>query len=110
VSEEQNGNGKSRLDRLERVMELLLDDHLKFSDEHNKLLQSQVLLNGSMLELAAAQKRTDERMQELADSQKRTDERMQELADSQKHTDERMGILIHMMDEFIRGRGNRPAS
>lgn len=89
--DEPNGNGESRLDRLEGLMKLLIDDHLKFGDEHNKLLTSQVLLTDDMRELAKAQKLTDERMKELAESL--------------RHTDERMGVLIHMMDEFIRKRG-----
>jgi hypothetical protein len=27
-------NGASRMDRVERMMELLITDHVKFSDEH----------------------------------------------------------------------------
>jgi hypothetical protein len=113
LMEEQNGNsGPSRLDRIESLMERLVTDHLTFRDEHRALLTSQVLLTDrmdklsvTMQELAESQKRTDDRLQELAESQKRTDDRLQELAESQKHTGERMGILIHMMDEFIRKRG-----
>ena len=72
------------MDRLEKLMELVITDHVKFADEHNKLLTSQVLLT--------------DRMDRLAIS-------LQELAESQKHTDERMGVLIQMMDTFIRERG-----
>jgi hypothetical protein len=42
----------SRLDRMEGLMPLLIDDHLKFSDEHNRLLKAQVVLT-------EAQTRTD---------------------------------------------------
>jgi hypothetical protein len=31
MGDEQNGHGTSRLDRLEGLMQLLIDDHLKFS-------------------------------------------------------------------------------
>ena len=79
MDKESNGDGKSRLDRREGLMELLIEDHLKFSDEHWKLLTSQVLLT----------------------------DRMQELAEAQKHTDERMGVLIGMMDDLIRKREGR---
>jgi len=87
--DEQNGHGKSRLDRLEGLMEQLIDDHLKFSDEHKKLLTAQVLLTDGQARLAEAQRHTDEQM---------------------KATDERIGILIRMMDEWIRnlpGRGTQ---
>jgi hypothetical protein len=71
------------MDRVERMMELLITDHVKFSDEHKQLLTAQVILTDRMDRLTTT---------------------MQELAESQKHTDERLGILVHMMDEFIRGR------
>lgn len=83
-------NGQSRLDRLEGLMELLIDDHLKFADEHKLLLTAQVVLTDRVDKLAAS-------MEELRDAQKRTDEQM-------KATDDRMGILIRMMDELIRNR------
>jgi hypothetical protein len=86
MNDEQNGNGKARLDRLEGMMELVIADHVKFSDEHNKLLTSQILLTDRMDKLTGT---------------------MQELADSQKHTDENMGVLIQMMDEFIRNQKER---
>ena len=38
----------SRLDRIERAMELLLTDHEQFREEHKLLLRSQVLLQGEM--------------------------------------------------------------
>jgi|SRR5579884_489555 len=45
------GNGESRLDRIERALELILDDHINFREEHKLLLQSQVLLQGSLEQL-----------------------------------------------------------
>jgi hypothetical protein len=46
------GNGQqdnlSRLDRIERAMELLLTDHEQFREEHKMLLRSQVVLQGAM--------------------------------------------------------------
>jgi hypothetical protein len=44
MSDEQNGHGTSRLDRMEGLLELPIDQHLKFSDEHNRLLTAQVML------------------------------------------------------------------
>ena len=36
------------MDRLEHLMELVIADHVKFADEHNKLLTSQVLLTDGL--------------------------------------------------------------
>jgi hypothetical protein len=88
MGDEQNGQAKSRLERLEHLMELLIDDHLKFSDEHNRLLKAQVLLT-------EAQQKAEVRMEQL-------DRKMVELAESQKHTDARMDALIAVVDELIR--------
>lgn len=76
---EGNGHGKSRLDRLEGLMELLIDDHLKFDDEHKRLLTAQVL---------------------LTDAQKQTEQELKELA-------ERMNALIAVVDDLVR-RPTRP--
>jgi hypothetical protein len=72
---EQNGYDNPRMDRLKRIMELLVAGHAKFGDEHNKLLTSQVRLTGSLQTLTAD---------------------IQSLRESQKATDERLGILIKM--------------
>ena len=40
--------GSERLDRIERALELMLDDHIRFRQEHKQLLASQVLLTGSL--------------------------------------------------------------
>ena len=40
----ENGSGESRLDRVEGLMALLIEDHVRFSDEHKQLLTSQILL------------------------------------------------------------------
>ncbi len=45
-------NGTDRLDRIERAIELLIEDHTQFRDEHKSLLRSQVLLTDSLGSLA----------------------------------------------------------
>ncbi len=42
---------ETRLDRIERALNLILDDHISFREEHKMLLQSQVLLQGGLEEL-----------------------------------------------------------
>jgi len=76
-----NGGGeKSRLDRLEGLMELLIDGHLQFQQEHKQLLIAQVLL-------------TDE---------------VRKLAESQRHTEERLNALIDVVDDIVRKRPPQP--
>lgn len=82
---EQNGHGNPRMDRLEHLMELLITDHLTFSDEHKKLLTAQVVLT--------------DRLEKLALS-------VQELRDQGKHTDDRLNALITVVDGLIRNRPN----
>lgn len=76
MDDEQNGHGTSRLDRMEGLMQLLIDDHLKFSDEHKSLLTSQVLLTGQM----------------------------EKMTEAQKHMDDRLNVLILAVDDLIRNR------
>jgi hypothetical protein len=90
---------------MEKLMDLLIDDHLQFSDEHKHLLRAQVLLT-------EAQERTDNQLKELAEAQKRGDEKLaqaqKELYEAQKHTDERMDALIAVVDDLIRREPKRP--
>jgi len=83
MSDEENGHGKSRLDRLEEFTEILLQEHIAFAAEHKKLLTSQVVLNDQLQSLGALQK---------------------DLAESQKHTGERMNTLIAVVDDLVRKR------
>jgi hypothetical protein len=100
MGDEQNGQGKSRLDRLEGLMELLIDDHLKFSDEHKRLLTAQVLLTET-------QQRTERRVGDLVEAQKQLDLKMAELAEAQKDTAERLNALIAVVDDLVRRNPDR---
>ena len=49
-----NGNeetGGQRLDRIERALNLMLEDHIQFREEHKLLLSAQVQMHGGMEEL-----------------------------------------------------------
>jgi hypothetical protein len=49
MSDNGHEPGRSEgLDRIERALELMLDDHIRFREEHKQLLASQVLLTGSL--------------------------------------------------------------
>jgi hypothetical protein len=80
---EPNGDGPNRLDRMERLVELLVDDHVLFRDEHKRLLTAQVVLSDQMSKLS---------------------DQMSKLAEAQKHTDERLNDLIGVVDGMIRNR------
>ena len=73
-----DAGGKSRLDRLEGLVEVLIDDHIKFSDEHKKLLIAQVVLT----------------------------DRLDRLIEAQTHTEERLNALIAVVDDIVRKRPN----
>ena len=76
-------NGASRLDRMERLMEMLVSDHVQFADEHKKLLTAQVVLTDRMDKLTI---------------------RMDQLAQSQQETTGKLDALIQVVDDFIRKR------
>jgi len=82
---EQNGRGNSRVDRLENLMDLLITDHLAFTDEHKKLLTAQVLLTATVDKLA---------------------ESVKELREAQKAAYDLMSALIGVVDGLIRNRPN----
>ena len=87
----ENGSGESRLDRLEGLMALLIDDHVQFREEHKQLLTAQVVLTD----------RLDRFIKETAQSFK-------EMAEAGKHTDERLNALITIVDGVIRKRPDLP--
>jgi len=87
MSDEENGQRKSRLDRLEEFTEILLQEHIAFAEEHKKLLTAQVVLNNQLQEISALQKITDGSLAALAESQ--------------KHTDDRLNTLIAIVDGLI---------
>jgi len=40
--------GGERLDRIERALQLMLDDHIRFREEHKWLLSAQVQMEGGL--------------------------------------------------------------
>jgi hypothetical protein len=73
-----DNNGTARLDRIERVLELLIDDHVQFREEHKQLLTAQVVLTDRLDKLTD---RLDRFIQATAVAQIHTDEKIAELAD-----------------------------
>jgi hypothetical protein len=65
MSDEQNGHGLSRLDRMEALLQLLIDDHLKFRDDLRQQLTAQVVQGDRIDKLEEAQKDSQERLDAL---------------------------------------------
>jgi hypothetical protein len=83
---EQNVNGSSdptRLDRIERIIEVLATTQMDMQQDLKIVLRAQVVMSDHMEKLTAS---------------------MEQLAEAQKHTDQRMDALILTVDEIIRKR------
>jgi len=73
---------------MEKLMELLIQDHLAFRDDLRQLLTAQVVLTDRVEKLTAS---------------------VQELRESQKDTDDRMNALIAVVDGIVRRIPSPPA-
>jgi len=83
----ENGSGDSRLDRLEGLMALLIEDHVRFSEDHKQLLTAQVVLTDRVDKLAIT-----------------LDTAIKELTAAHLHTDDRLNALISVVDDIVRHR------
>jgi hypothetical protein len=63
----QEPTGRQRLDRIERALELLVNDHVLFREEHKQLLTAQVLLTGSLHQLTDRLDKLTERVDKLVE-------------------------------------------
>ncbi len=71
-----DGHDPTRLDRLEALLEVLVNRHLEFEQEHKQLLTAQVVLT----------------------------DRVDKITELQLETTEKLNALISIVDEFIRNR------
>jgi len=99
MGDELNGDNKSRLDRIEELIHVLVNEHIDFHEEHRHLLKAQVLLYDSVQKLtetfAETQRKTEEKLTQLAALH-------QDLAAAQRNADERMAALIITVDDLVR--------
>ena len=86
---EENGSRDTRLDRIEKALELLIDDHEQFRVDHKQLLTAQVLLNDSLDKLLQT---TQEHTKQIA------------------ALDGRVDTLVSAIGELIRTWSARPAT
>ena len=105
AAEETNGShSPSRLDRIERIVEVLANTVVDMRSDIQVLMRSQVLMSESLEKLTARVDRLAESQQRAAEAQERLAEAQERLAEAQLHTEERLGTLILTVDEIIRGR------
>ena len=79
MAEELNGsNSPSRLDRIERIVEVLANTQADLQQDVKILLRNQVVMSDSFEKLTS---------------------KVAELADAQRHTDQRLNDLIKIVDE-----------
>jgi len=71
-------NESNRLDRIERALELLVDDHVQFREEHKQLLTAQVVLTDRVDRLTD---RVDRFIDATAKAHRLIEEKFAELTD-----------------------------
>jgi len=75
MAEEGNGHGSpTRLDRIERAIEALVDGHERLVGSYKQLLTAQVVMTDTVTVLAKKIDAHEDRIQVLIDSQLRVDE------------------------------------
>ncbi len=77
-----NENGSTRLERIEKALDLLTADHVQFREEHKQLLTAQVLLAGAQQKTEKNLAALVQRVEELAGAQRVTELRVTELAET----------------------------
>ncbi|MGD1071349.1 MAG: hypothetical protein ABSB15_14505 [Bryobacteraceae bacterium] len=110
---EPNGQGKSRLDRIEEIIERQERAneaaHLRFEAEDQRLLTAQVLMNGALQKMLLAVEKMSEGTERMRESiaaseskQSRFDENMVILEMKMQETTEKLNALIETVDGMIR--------
>jgi hypothetical protein len=74
-------NGGDRLDRMENIVEGLLDAHILLEHSQKNLLRAQVLLQDAQEQTEQQVKQLAESHQALAEAQKRTEQSLKEFID-----------------------------
>jgi hypothetical protein len=109
---EPNGQGKSRLDRIEEMIERQERAneaaHERFQAEDQRLLTAQILMNGAMQKMLLAVEKMGESMERLSEraaasesKQSRFDENMITLELKMQETTEKLNALIETVDGMI---------
>ena len=87
-------NGTARLDRIEKIVEVIANVQHDMQQEHQLLLRAQVVMSGEI------EKLTKENNQRFAE----TSQRFVELAAAQQRMDDALTALMGTVNEIIRSR------
>src|SRR5258708_30383879 len=90
-----NGHDPTRLDRIEGLVEVLVNRHIEFEEEHKKLLIAQVVLTDRLDKLTDRLDKLTDRVDKLAAS---TKEGFAEHKQAMRDFDERLNALIAFID------------
>jgi CII-binding regulator of phage lambda lysogenization HflD len=84
-----NQDDRTRLDRVEAIVEALANNQDKMQDDMRILLRSQVFISETLDKFGKSMQQAGERIDQLAQAQQHTDERLNVLIDySQRHLEE----------------------
>jgi hypothetical protein len=90
-----NNGDNPRLDRIEKILEVVANVQQDMQQEHQMLLRAQVVLGDNVTKLSDQMIKLSEKVDKLADVQKAHSE----------DTDERLGALIKIVDDLVRRPG-----
>lgn len=90
---EENGSRDSRLDRIERALEMFVADHEQFRQDHKPLLTAQVVQQAEIKDLVKIVQAHTAQLQEQG-------RHLRELGEG---VNERIDKLVSGIGEFIRG-------
>lgn len=108
MAEEGNGHGSpSRLDRIERAIEALIDGHERRVTSQKQLLTAQVVMTDTMTNLIKKVDAHEDRIQALIDSQLRIDETLASIKKLLEHPPERHSIWAQPLFHVLRGSNDR---
>lgn len=93
---EGNGNRDTRLDRIERALELLIADHEQFRHDHKQLLTAQVLQKDAIDKLYEITKEQTRQIEEHGRG-------MRELQQHGSAIDDRIAALVSAIGRMIPG-------
>ncbi len=95
---ESNGNQNTRLDRIERALELLIADHEQFRVDHQQLLTAQVVQQGEIEKLLAI---TQEHTRQIEAERDQIDAHRQLQREGQAALDKRVNDLVSAIGDLI---------
>lgn len=99
MAEEGNGHGSpSRLDRIERAIEALIDGHDRLVGSYKQLLTSQILMTDTMTTFGKRMDDLTKTVEEIAKKVDAHEDRIQVLIDSQLRVDETLASIKKLLE------------